>query len=296
MENEKFDLATEIEVVDGIIKKYLPAESGYQEIVIKAMNEAVVQGGKRIRPILMHEAYKAFATSLYDEKVIGPFMTAMEMIHTFSLVHDDLPCMDNDTLRRGQPTTWYKYGEDIGVLAGDGLVIEAFYVAASAHGQCASSLQAIQMLAKCAGVRGMLGGQVIDVINTGKPIEPDVLDSIYRLKTAALIEASIKIGANLASCRPTDAEYMGDAAKYIGLAFQIKDDILDATATDESLGKNAHSDERNNKTTYVSLYGLEKSQQLVDLYTQKAKDCLRGMFCDTSRIVEVFDLLCNRDR
>ena len=233
---------------------YLPAEEGHQKTVLEAMNYSVKAGGKRLRPMLMRETYRLFGGA---SKEIEPFMAAIEMIHTSSLIHDDLPCMDNDTLRRGMPTVWVKYGYDMAVLAGDALMIYAFETAAKSFALGADPALAgrcIGLLAEKTGIYGMIGGQTVDVELTNKPIPEDKLDFIYRLKTGALLEASMMIGAILAGASEEDIRKIEKIASAIGLAFQIQDDILDVTSSPEVLGKPVLSDEKNNKTTYAVSY------------------------------------------
>lgn len=211
-------------------------------------------------PMLMEETYHLFGGT---EKAVEPFMAAMEMIHTSSLIHDDLPCMDNDELRRGLPTTWKKFGYDMAVLAGDALMIYAFETASRAFAMTRypdRAARAIQVLAEKTGIYGMIGGQVVDVQLTGKPVPQEKLDFIYRLKTGALLEASMMIGAILGGASEKEQKRVEEIASAVGLAFQIQDDILDVTSTSEELGKPVLSDEKNQKTTYVTLVGLDQAK------------------------------------
>jgi len=288
--------------VNSLIREYLPPVRGLQETVIRAMDEAVENGGKRIRPILMYEACRMFAEACGEEKDqwisdIAPFMAAIEMIHTFSLIHDDLPCMDNDTLRRGKPTTWYTYGEAMGVLAGDGLMLEAMAVA----GRCAAdssnpgrASEAVRILGEKSGIRGMLGGQSVDVEMTGKPLTAEQLDFIYRLKTGALIEASLMIGAIIGGATQKEAEIMERIGSCVGIAFQIRDDILDETSTAEVLGKPVHSDEKNLKTTYVSLYGIRKAEEEVLRLSAEADALLEELPGDKTILRSLVGMLVDR--
>ena len=256
---------------EDILKKYLPEEEGYQKKVIEAMNYSVLAGGKRLRPVLMKESFLLFGG---QGEVIEPFMAALEMIHNYSLVHDDLPAMDNDEYRRGRKTTHVVYGEDMGILAGDALLNYAFETAVSAfsiEGVDAVNIgQALQVLAKKAGIYGMIGGQVVDVKCTGQSISGDTLDFIYRLKTGALIESSMMIGAILAGASKEEIEIVETIAQKVGLAFQIQDDILDVTSTAEVLGKPIHSDEKNEKTTYVTWKGIEAAKAEVKQLSEEA--------------------------
>ncbi|MBE5897324.1 MAG: polyprenyl synthetase family protein [Lachnospiraceae bacterium] len=258
--------------VDRVIYSYLPSDQhGYQKIVMEAMNYSVLAGGKRIRPILMLETYKLFGGS---SKAIEPFMAAIEMIHTYSLVHDDLPAMDNDMLRRGKPTTHAKYGEAIGILAGDGLLNYAFETALQAldiEPDNKAVYKSLQVLAKKAGIYGMIGGQVVDIeADKQYGISKNRLDFIYELKTGALIEAAMMIGAYLGGANQDEVDQIEQMAKKIGLAFQIQDDILDVVGDQEKLGKTVGSDAKNQKATYVVFEGLDKAKDDVEKLTEEA--------------------------
>ena len=243
------DIRTEIqkrtEEIDSIIEQYLPAEEGYQKTVMEAMNYSILAGGKRLRPMLMLETYRLFGGK---SKVIEPFMAAIEMIHTYSLVHDDLPAMDNDEYRRGKKTTHAVYGEAMGILAGDALLNFAYETALTAFDMEPDNRnigRALQILATKAGIYGMVGGQVVDVQSedTGD-ITREKLDFIYRLKTGALLESSMLIGAVLAGATKKEQNTVEAAATEVGIAFQIQDDILDVTSSLEVLGKPIGSDEK----------------------------------------------------
>lgn len=296
------DFSYDTTEINRMILSFLPEEEGMQHTVIRAMNEAVKNGGKRVRPILMYETCRCFADACGEDREfwvrdIAPFMAAMEMIHTFSLIHDDLPCMDNDTLRRGKPTTWYTYGEAMGTLAGDGLMLEAMYVV----GKCAAesenphrAAEAARILGEKSGIRGMLGGQSVDVEETGKPLDEKQIDFIYRLKTGALIEASFMIGAVIGGATAHETEIAEQIGTDVGIAFQIRDDILDEISTEQELGKPIHSDERNLKTTYVSLYGLEKAEQEVQRLTEEAVKLLEEFPGDKSTLISLIRMLTER--
>lgn len=263
--------------VESIVDSYLPAEEGYQKTIFEAMNYSVRAGGKRLRPMLMEETYHLFGGT---EKAVEPFMAAMEMIHTSSLIHDDLPCMDNDELRRGLPTTWKKFGYDMAVLAGDALMIYAFETASRAFAMTRypdRAARAIQVLAEKTGIYGMIGGQVVDVQLTGKPVPQEKLDFIYRLKTGALLEASMMIGAILGGASEKEQKRVEEIASAVGLAFQIQDDILDVTSTSEELGKPVLSDEKNQKTTYVTLVGLDQAKADVAEISARAVSLLKEL-------------------
>lgn len=272
----------QVRSMEDVLKEYLPEESGFQETVLKAMNYSVLSGGKRIRPQMMEQAYRLFGGS---GKEIEPFLAAIEMIHSYSLVHDDLPAMDNDTLRRGRPTTWTVYGEAMGILAGDGLLTYAFETCTKAFAMTEHPDRvgnAIGILAQKAGISGMVGGQTVDVELTGKPVSEEQLDFIYRLKTSALLEASLMIGAVLAGAEEEQVDRMEKVASDIGLAFQIQDDILDVTSTEEELGKPIGSDERNQKTTYVSLHGLSAAKAEVKRLSERAIKTLETLPGDST--------------
>ena len=258
------ELANRTQWTEGVVKSFLPEETGNQKDIMEAMNYSVTAGGKRLRPLLMHETYRMFGGT---GRVIQPLMAAIEMVHTYSLVHDDLPAMDNDQYRRGKLTTHAKYGHAMGVLAGDGLLNYAFETAMTAFdcGEDAERVaKALKILGRKAGIYGMIGGQVVDVQSSGNAIDQDKLDFIYELKTGALLEAAMMVGAVLAGASEEEVAVIEQIASDVGLAFQIRDDILDETSTLETLGKPIHSDERNEKTTYVTLKGLEQATKDVE--------------------------------
>lgn len=286
-----------IESIEDILQKYLPVQQGYQKIIMEAMEYSLMAGGKRLRPMLMRESFELFGGK---GKVIEPFMAAIEMIHTYSLVHDDLPAMDNDDYRRGRKTTHVVYGEDMGILAGDALLNYAFETACSAFElEPEKSLmigRALKILADKAGIYGMIGGQVVDVKESGHKITGDMLDFIYRLKTGALIEASVVIGAVLAGASDEEILKIEEIAGKVGMAFQIQDDILDVTSTTEMLGKPIHSDEKNEKTTYVTLRGIEESRKEVKRLTSEALDTLKGLKYENAFLNELLEWLVYREK
>lgn len=268
--------------IESKIAEYLPADSSaqgevYQKTVIQAMNYSILSGGKRLRPMLMRETSLLFGE---DTELTEPFMAALEMIHTYSLVHDDLPCMDNDEYRRGRKTTWSVYGEGMATLAGDGLLNYAFETACKAFGMESAGLKvgrAMTVLAQKAGVFGMIGGQCADIEAerlAEELITKERLLYIHEHKTAALIECAMMIGAILAGAAEEDVKSIERIASKIGIAFQIQDDILDVTSSLEVLGKQTGSDEKNHKITYVSLNGLESSRQEVRRLSEEA---LKGL-------------------
>ena len=267
-----------VKEIEEILKSYLPEQNGYQRIIMDAMEYSLMAGGKRLRPMLMQETYRLFGGT---EKVIEPFMAAQEMIHTYSLVHDDLPAMDDDELRRGRKTTHVVYGEDMGILAGDALLNYAFETAAAAFDEYPEKAlqigKAMKILGNKAGIYGMLGGQVVDVKETGHAVDKDVLDFIYALKTGALLESSMMIGATLAGADDESIALIEKVASKVGLAFQVQDDILDVTSTAEVLGKPIHSDEKNEKTTYVTLLGIDKAEKIVEKESVEAIELLKSL-------------------
>ena len=267
-----------VKEIEEILKSYLPEKNGYQKILMDAMEYSLMAGGKRLRPMLMQETYRLFGGT---EKVIEPFMAAQEMIHTYSLVHDDLPAMDDDELRRGRKTTHVVYGEDMGILAGDALLNYAFETAAAAFEEYPEKAlqigKAMKILGNKAGIYGMLGGQVVDVKETGHALDKDVLDFIYALKTGALLESSMMIGATLADADEESIALIEKVASKVGLAFQVQDDILDVTSTAEVLGKPIHSDEKNEKTTYVTLLGIDEAEKIVEKESVEAIELLKSL-------------------
>mgnify|MGYP004467252359 FL=1 len=295
------DIRTEIqkrtEEIDSIIEQYLPVEEGYQKTVMEAMNYSILAGGKRLRPMLMLETYRLFGGK---SKVIEPFMAAIEMIHTYSLVHDDLPAMDNDEYRRGKKTTHAVYGEAMGILAGDALLNFAYETALTAFDMEPDNRnigRALQILATKAGIYGMVGGQVVDVQSedTGD-ITREKLDFIYRLKTGALLESSMLIGAVLAGATKKEQNTVEAAATEVGIAFQIQDDILDVTSSLEVLGKPIGSDEKNHKATYVTFEGLEKAMEDVKKYSNSAVERMDSLVVKNEFLKELLLYLIAREK
>lgn len=293
------ELQKKAEHINDVLEKFLPAEEGQQRIIFEAMNYSVRAGGKRLRPMLMEETYHMFGGS---SAVIEPFMAAIEMIHTYSLVHDDLPAMDNDEYRRGKKTTHAVYGEAMGILAGDALLNLAYETASKAFGMevaDARVARAFAVLAKKAGVYGMVGGQVVDVESEKSddcPITREKLDFIYRLKTGALIESSMMIGAILAGASSDEISRVEQIAAKLGLAFQIQDDVLDVTSTLEVLGKPVGSDEKNNKATYVTFEGLDKAVSDVERISKEAEEQLDDLGYDDAFLKELFEYLIHREK
>ena len=281
------ELKKRTEEAERVIRKYLPEESGFAKTMAEAMNYSMTAGGKRLRPILIRETYRLFGG---EGVLCEPFMAAMEMIHTHSLIHDDLPALDNDDYRRGRLTTHKVYGEAMSVLSGVALLNRAYEVMISAFDLTEDKervIAAMRIMADKTGINGMLGGQSVDVENDGKPLEREMLDYIYKNKTSALIEASMMTGAVLAGVSEEELEVVEQAAENIGLAFQIQDDILDVTSTQEELGKPIHSDEKNNKVTYVSLMGAPAAAGKVKELSEHAVELLNSL----DRKNEFLDLL-----
>ena len=288
------EIAEHTTQVEAIITKYLPKESGYQKTVMEAMNYSFLAGGKRLRPMLMQETYRLFDGS---SDIIEPFMAAIEMIHTYSLIHDDLPAMDNDDYRRGRKTTHVVYGEAMGILAGDALLNFAFETACKGLMQDVGNpavARAVQILAQKAGIYGMLGGQVVDVESEGKEIDADTLKFIHIHKTSALLESAMLIGAVLAGASEQQQRTVELAARELGLAFQIRDDILDVTGNTDELGKPVGSDEKNHKNTYVALEGLEKAKEDVKRYSESAIDRLKSLPVRNEFLYELIEELIDR--
>lgn len=299
--NFKEELQEKAEHIEAVIRKYLPVEEGYQKTVLEAMNYSVLAGGKRLRPMLMEESFHLFGGS---GSVIEPFMAALEMIHNYSLVHDDLPAMDNDEYRRGRKTTWTVYGDGMAVLAGDGLLNLAFETAAGAFEYAAdlnsfrSIAKAMQILSVKSGVYGMIGGQTADIeAEDGKGLlTEELLLFIHENKTAALIQAALMIGAALAGADDKAISEMEKAAYNIGIAFQIQDDILDVTSTTEVLGKPVGSDEKNHKLTYVALKGIEASRKEVQRLSEEAMEIISSFEGKNQFLLELIRSLINREK
>ncbi len=285
--------------VEELLKRFgVFTDPSYQKTVMEAMEYSLFAGGKRLRPILMAETFTMFQGK---DKCIEPFMAAMEMIHTYSLVHDDLPAMDNDEYRRGKKTTHAVYGEDMAILTGDALLNRAFETAGLAFDMVEDAAlrnvtRAMQILSEKAGIYGMVGGQVFDVEaeNQELALTEEQLLFIYRLKTSALIEASLMIGATLAGAGTAEVALLEEVGRYVGIAFQIRDDILDVTSTQEVLGKPIGSDERNHKTTFVTIKGPAQAEEDVKSYTAKAQEALAKLPCESTFLKMLIDSLTDR--
>ena len=295
--NFQEELTKKTKEIEAVIREYLPAEEGFSRTMAQAMNYSMLAGGKRLRPMLMQETFRLFGGR---GKLVKPFMAGMEMIHTHSLIHDDLPALDNDDYRRGRLTTHKVYGEAMGILSGVALLnyayetmLQAFAMAETLQ-QKDAVIRALQVMATKTGIHGMLGGQSVDVENDGKALEKNMLDYIYENKTSALIEASMMTGAILAGADAEQVSVIEQAAKRIGLAFQIQDDILDVTSTDEELGKPVHSDEKNHKVTYVTLFGTEKAAAQVAGLSAEAVELLESLNKNNEFLYLLVEKLVNR--
>lgn len=287
------------EAEDKIVS-YLPEIQGYPKTVLDAMAYSVEAGGKRIRPVLMREVYEMCGGT--KEDIILPFMAAIEMIHTYSLIHDDLPAMDNDEYRRGKLTTHKKYGEAMGILAGDALLNYAYETALQAFDKAVEEkelrriAEALKVLAGKAGIYGMVGGQVVDVEKDGDFVDEDMLMYVYVNKTSALLESCFMIGGILAGCSREQVEILEKSARNLGVAFQIQDDILDVVGDAKTLGKPVGSDARNEKTTYVSMYGLEEARKKVSEYTEESIVLLQNFDGEKTFLMELMTWMIQRDK
>lgn len=292
------ELLKRTEYAEKVLDKYgRVLEDSYQKTVMDAMEYSLYAGGKRLRPVLMYETYKMCGGR---GTLVEPFMAAIEMIHTYSLVHDDLPAMDNDEYRRGKKTTHIVYGEDMAILAGDALLNYAYETALKAfdknRNKTSRVVAAMKILTGKAGIYGMVGGQTFDVEaeNLNLPLTEEQLLFIFKLKTSALIEAAMMTGAVLAGADMETVNVIEQIARNVGIAFQIRDDILDVISTQDILGKPIGSDEKNNKTTYVTLKGLEQAKSDVISYTDKALELLDSLPYESDFIRELILSLNNR--
>ncbi len=299
--NQEFKQRTQ--KAEEVIKRFLPKEEGLQKIICEAMNYSVLGGGKRLRPVMMQATFELFGGQILENQsaVIEPFMAAIEMIHTYSLVHDDLPAMDNDDLRRGRATTHIQYNEGLAILAGDGLLNYAFETAIKAFDyeiDPKTVAKAMKVLATKAGIYGMIGGQTVDIETEAgnQVVDEETLLFIHKHKTAALIESAMMIGAILAGAGETEIQTIEKIAYNIGIAFQIQDDILDVIGTEEILGKPIGSDAKNEKLTYVSLKGLEVAKQDVEALSKEAVSLLKNYEKDNHFLSELTEYLIDREK
>ncbi len=263
-----------IELVNEELLKYLDLKEGYNSRLIESMKYSLFAGGKRLRPILALASYNLFGENIEE---IMPYACGLEMIHTYSLIHDDLPSMDNDDYRRGKLTNHKVYGEGIAVLAGDGLLNYSFEIMlenALKQDELYSHLRSIKQIANAAGIHGMIGGQIVDLESENKTIDKETLEYIHLNKTAALIIAPLKVGAIIGGAREEDIKSMEQIGLSLGLAFQIKDDILDIIGDENKLGKKTGSDIDKDKSTYPTFYGLDTSIAKVEELTESVNSLL----------------------
>lgn len=283
-----------IQITDKNLDSYLAVKDNPQRIIYEAMRYSVFAGGKRLRPVLMMSVCEICGGDI-DEVI--PFACALEMIHTYSLIHDDLPAMDNDDLRRGMPTSHIKFGEAIAVLAGDALLNKAFEIASAYNGKYPSrAMRAVNMLAHSSGTEGMIGGQVVDIQSENKDITVKELEYLHLNKTGAIIRSACTVGAVMAGADEEAVRAADTYAANLGIAFQIQDDILDVEGDEKTLGKPIGSDAEEGKNTYVKLVGMEKSKELERLYTAKAKDALCVFGEKADFLIELTEYLTGRNK
>lgn len=293
--NFKGDLKSKVVIVENLLNEYMPKEEGYQKTICEAMNYSLKAGGKRLRPILTLEACKIVGG---DERDAIPFAVAIEMIHTYSLIHDDLPALDNDDLRRGRATNHKVYGEAMAILAGDGLLNYAYEIMlreSIGKENPEKYLKAINEIAKASGIYGMIGGQVVDIESENKKINIDKLDFIHMNKTAAIMVGCMRAGAIIGGADEVQLENITKYAKNIGLSFQIVDDILDIVGDESKLGKKVGSDIENDKSTYPSLLGLEKSKEIANELIQEAKLSINNINENSEFLNGLADYIVDRE-
>lgn len=279
--------------INEYLDNYFKNKGTYNKIIYDSSSYSVNIGGKRIRPILFVLSYYMYKK---EYRNILPMACSIEMIHTYSLIHDDLPCMDDDDLRRGKPTNHKVFGENIAVLAGDNLLNEAMILMMDyAIKNTGNSLKSAYEIASAAGAEGMIGGQVVDVISEGKTISKDELEYMHAKKTGALIRASVVAGAILADACDKDIEILKKYGEKLGLVFQIKDDILDVVGDADVLGKNTHADEEHNKTNFISVYGLNKCRELCEILSEECVELLKTLTVDSQCLVDLTYDLLNRE-
>ena len=282
--------------IESVLNATIKGSNGPEQVVYEAMAYSLLAGGKRLRPMIVLEVYRLFDSN--TESIEG-FLAAIEMVHTYSLIHDDLPAMDNDDLRRGMPTCHIKYGEDIAILAGDGLLNLAYEVMGEttlSNRLGSKGLKALLCLGNKAGVKGMVGGQVVDIINEEKSVDLETVEYIHLHKTSALIEAAFMMGGYLADVSDSVINSLELIGRSVGMAFQIQDDILDVTSTVEQLGKPINSDEKNAKTTYINLKGIDQAREDVTDYLDKAESLLEHLEAvDTSFVTSLIEFIRNRN-
>ncbi len=288
-------LSERVNEIEALIKEYSPDEKGYQKTIMSAMNYSLNAGGKRLRPILTLEACKLAGG---NEEDAVDFAMAIEMIHTYSLIHDDLPALDNDDLRRGKPTNHTVYGEDMAILAGDGLLnyaYETMIKASLSKENPMKYLKAMNEIATASGINGMIGGQVVDVQSENQRIEKEKLDYIHANKTGAIITGCMRAGAIIGEASEEDLNKITIYANNIGLAFQIVDDILDITGDEQKLGKHVGSDIENNKSTYPSLLGLEESKKIAQNLIEEAKNEIKNIDDKSEFLIQLAEYIIDRE-
>ncbi|WP_294403922.1 polyprenyl synthetase family protein [uncultured Clostridium sp.] len=279
--------------INEYLDNYFKNKGRFNKIIYDASSYSVNIGGKRVRPILFALSYYIYKN---EYKNILPMACSIEMIHTYSLIHDDLPCMDDDDLRRGKPTNHKVFGENIAVLAGDNLLNEAMISMMDyALKNGGNSLNAAYEIASAAGAEGMIGGQVVDVMSEGKTISKDELEYMHAKKTGALIRASVVGGAVIAGACEKDINILREYGEKLGLVFQIKDDILDIIGDADVLGKNIHADEEHNKTNFISVYGLDKCRELCKTLSEECVELLKTLTVDSQCLVDLTYDLLNRE-
>ncbi|MEW9093704.1 MAG: polyprenyl synthetase family protein [Clostridiaceae bacterium] len=281
------------EDIDRWLSDYFNNKGSFNKTIYESMRYSLEVGGKRIRPILMLLTYSLYKEN-YEE--ILPCACALEMIHTYSLIHDDLPCMDNDSLRRGKPTNHIVFGETMALLAGDGLLNEAFNIIlneALVKGE--AWLKAGNIIGKSSGIEGMIGGQVVDILSTNKATTEEELYYIHNKKTGELIKAAILSGAVLGKAEERELSILKEYGEKLGLAFQIKDDILDIVGNTATLGKSVNKDSDQNKTTFVKIYGLDKCKEMMNSITEECIALLNNINADTSNLKNLTLFLLKRD-
>ena len=282
--------------IEEYLETYLPCFENRQKKIYESMRYSLNAGGKRVRPILMMAVFEIFRSD--DEDSIMPFACALEMIHTYSLIHDDLPAMDDDDYRRGKLTNHKVYGEAMAILAGDALLNKAVEIVLQNRSLTGLSpeviLRCLEILMASSGTEGMIGGQVVDMFVEERSLE--YLEYMHRLKTGAIIRAACQIGATAGGASEEETYKITQYSDYLGLAFQIKDDILDVTAQESDLGKPTGSDEKNDKLTYVTLLGLKESESLLQRYTGQAIESIKYLGDKSQRLVEIAEYLLERKK
>lgn len=280
--------------IDNFLLEYLKNKGSYNKRLYEAMNYSLNAGGKRIRPLLFLLTYMLYKE---DYKKVIPLAAAIEMIHTYSLIHDDLPCMDNDDLRRGKPTNHKVFGEALAVLAGDGLLNEAMNIMFKySMEEDKNAIKSCRIISESSGAEGMVGGQTVDMLSESTKIPVNQLYYMHSKKTGALINASIRAGAVLGGAAEEDMKNLDHYGQKLGLAFQVKDDILDIVGETNTLGKKAKSDLDNNKTTFITVYGLNKCMEMCNSLTGECIEVLDRVSGNTSKLKEITLFLLNREK